>query len=232
MSAETQDAAVAAGRFAAAHRALLADGSVQLDLPPAAPPPAPPAWLKSLGEAIRRLLHPVARLLHWIGGFVPDAPYARILLWSVLALAAAGAVWMAVVRIRDGEWRLPRRRRAAVALDTADDEWTPGAAPARVLLGEADALAVDGRFAEAVHLLLIRSVDDIARRRPSLVRPALTSRDLAAADAIPGGARALFTGIARTVERSLFGGRAVGADDWATARAAYADFALSRAWRA
>ena len=93
-------------------------------------------------------------------------------------------------------------------------------------------MAAQGRFAEAVHHLLFRSIEDIAKRRPRLVRPALTSRELAAADAIPGPARELCAGIARLVERSLFGGRAVDADDWASARRAYADFALPGTWRA
>ena len=68
--------------------------------------------------------------------------------------------------------------------------------------------------------------------RPRLVRPALTSRELAAAEAVPPVARDLFSRIARLVERSLFGGRAVDAGDWSTARAAYADFVLPGTWRA
>ena len=34
------------------------------------------------------------------------------------------------------------------------------------LAREADALAAEGRFAEAIHHLLLRSVEDIGRRRP------------------------------------------------------------------
>ena len=70
-----------------------------------------------------------------------------------------------------------------------------------------------------------------AAGRGSCGRP-LTSRELAAAEAIPAPARDLFAGIARLVERSLFGGRPVAADDWTEARAAYADFALPGTWRA
>lgn len=136
-------------------------------------------------------------------------------------------------RLRHGTWRLPRWRRAAPAFEAADEEeWRPDFAPARSWLEEADALAAQGRFAEAIHHLLFRSIEDIARRRPHLVRPALTSRELAAADAVPNGARGLFARIAALVERSLFGGRAVGPSDWSDARAAYADFALPGAWRA
>lgn len=125
----------------------------------------------------------------------------------------------------------PRCGSAGSGCDAAgEDGWVPDAAPARALLAEADALAAQDRFAEAVHLLLIRSVEEIQRRRPQLVRPALTSRDLAAIRGLPGTPRMLFAGIARVVERSLFGGRPVGADDWQQCRAAYADFALPRAW--
>ena len=229
----TQQAATAAERFTAAHDALKADPSVQFTLAPAPPPPQPPAWLKALGEWLTEVLEPVGRFLGWISSFMPDAPYARIFLWTVIAIAAAALLWMAYQRIRYGEWRLPRRRPAPTRpAELPEEEWAPDAAQGRAWLNEADAMAEQGRYAEAVHHLLFRSIEDIARRRPRLVRPALTSRELAAAEAIPAPARDLFAGIARLVERSLFGGRPVAADDWATARAAYADFALPGAWRA
>lgn len=229
----TQEAAATADRFAAAHAALKADGSVQFTLPRSPPPPQTPEWLKRLGEWLTDVFRPVGRFVAWLFSLLPDAPYARILLWSVLAVGAASLLWMAYERIRHGEWRLPRRRRAlGVTLDEDEPDWTPGAAPVREWLREADALAAAGRYAEAVHHLLFRSVEDIRRRRPQVVRPALTSRELAVAPAIPAAARGPFAGIARLVERSLFGGRPVGADDWTSARAAYADFALPEAWRA
>ena len=176
------------------------------------------------------MLKPVARLVDWLAGFLPDAPYVRILLWTVLAAAAAGFLWMIYRRVADGEWRLPRRRRIGEAAP-AEEEWAPESAPARSWLEEADALAAQGRFAEAVHHLLLRSVEDLARRRPRSVRPALTSRELANAEGVPATARTLFAQIAALVERSLFGGRAVDLHDWQTARSAYADFVLPGAWR-
>jgi hypothetical protein len=163
---------------------------------------------------------------------MPDAPYARILLWLVIAIIVAGAAWMIYERIRSGAWQLPRLRPRMANEAPLEEEWVPAADPVRSWLEEADALAAQGRFAEAVHHLLFRSIEDIGRRRPNVVRPALTSREIAATEAIPNRARDLFAGIARLVERSLFGGRDVGADDWSTARAAYADFALPQAWRA
>ncbi len=240
-----QAAAVEADRFAAArtvggdgfaeaHRALRGDASIQFVLSRAKPPTPPPEWLRALGRWLRDAFAPVGRFLRWIGGFIPDAPYARIILWTVIALAAAALLAMVYERVRHGVWRLPRRRARGVAAtaDLVEEEWAPTEAPVRAWLQEADALAAEGRFADAIHLLLFRSVEDIRKRRPAAVRPALTSRELAAAPGVPASARALFARIAGKVEESLFGGRAVDAEQWAQARAAYADFALPGAWRA
>lgn len=232
-----QGAAAAADRFAAAHHALRADPAIQFTLAPPPAPPAPPAWLKGLVHFFQWLGHvlaPIGRFFAWLTSFMPAAPYARILLWGVIGLAVAFLLWLVIERIRYGQWRLPRRRaRAAspVAIE-AEEEWQPDIAQGRAWLEEADALAAKGLFADAVHHLLFRSIEDIRHRRPQVVRPALTSRELAAASAIPAGARDLFASIARHVERSLFGGRPVDADDWQAARAAYADFAIAGAWKA
>lgn len=195
------------------------------------PPPEPPAWLRSFFRWLGEVLEPVQRFFGWLLGFLPDAPVARAVLWVVLALLAAALLWAVAERLRHGEWRLPRRRSRVAAVEP-EPEWAPEAAQTRGWLQEADALAAEGRYAEAAHHLLHRSIEDLARRRPQLVQPALTSRELAAAPAVPPAARGLFAGIAGLVERSLFGGRPVGPDDWRGARAAYADFALPGAWRA
>ena len=223
----------AAERFAAAHRALRANSDIQFDLKRSAPPARAPAWLRALGEWLHGIFRPVGRFFDWLGSFLPDAPYARILLWTVLVAGLAALAWMIWTRAREGQWRMPRLRRPRLAQAIEEEEeWQPEAAPVRAWLEEADVLAGEGRFAEAAHHLLLRSVEDIGRRRPGLVRPALTSRDLARAPALPQRARQLFSGIAAVVERSLFGGRAVDAKDWAECRSAYADFAKTAAWKA
>lgn len=218
--------------FASAHQALQADPAIQFNLTPAPPPPEPPLWLKELGEWLDKVLKPVGRFFDWVGSMMPDAPFARFLLWTVLAVAAATLLALIYMRLRHGQWRFPWSKGQRPELIPVEEEWRPEAAPVRGWLEEADALAAQGRYAEAIHHLLLRSVEDIARRRPRLVRPALTSRELSASDGIPAAARDLFAAIARLVERSLFGGRDVGQADWDKARTAYADFALARAWQA
>jgi len=227
---ESQTAAAGADRFSHAYNALRHDGATQFNLTPQQAPPKPPEWLEAFFRFIGKIFEPIGRFLKWIGSFFPDAAYARILLWMVIALGAGAILWAVYNRIRHGEWRL-RLPRLGAAEDIEPEEWAPEEAGARSWLEEADALAGEGRFAEAIHHLLFRSVEDIARRRPAVVRPALTSRELSAAQGIPARARELFAGIARVVERSLFGGRAVGERDWLTARQAYSEFALAPAWR-
>lgn len=209
---------------------MVADGDVQLRLLREDPPPEPPAWLKNLFAWLADVLDPVRRFFARLLGLLPDAPVARALLWTVLAVLLAALLWAVAERLRGGEWRLPRRRSRAAAAPP-EPEWAPEAARTRSWLQEADALAAQGRYAEAAHHLLFRSIEDLGRRRPQLVRPALTSRELAAAPAVPPAARGLFADIAALVERSLFGGRPVGPNDWRGARAAYADFALPGTWR-
>ena len=222
-----------ADRFAQAYKGMRADPAIQFNLPPPKPEPKSPAWLEAVGKWLREhVFEPIGNALQWVGSFFPDAPYARILLWTVLALAAVALAWAIYNRVRHGEWRL-RFPRLAPVTDIADDEiWSPDEMPVRSWLEEADALAGQGKYAEAIHHLLFRSIEDISSRRPNLVRPALTSREIAASRAIPSRAGELFASIARKVERSLFGGRAVGEGDWVEARGAYSDFALAKAWRA
>jgi hypothetical protein len=220
-----------AERFDQAWHALKADPSVQsnLTLPP--PDPKPPEWLRDLLNWLGKGLEPIGRFFRWLFSFVPDAAWAQILLWSVIGLGAAVLLWVLYNRLKHGKWTLRPQRSAILADADLEEGWVPEEAGARSWLEEADALARQGRFADAIHHLLFRSVEDIARRRPALVRPALTSRELAAAEGIPSKARDLFSRIARLVERSLFGGRPVTETDWVTAREAYSDFALASAWR-
>ncbi|ARS27776.1 DUF4129 domain-containing protein [Sphingomonas sp. KC8] len=198
-----------AGDFAAAHDRLRADTAIQFDMPLAPPPAPPPQWLISLLKAV--------------------GPYIEYIAWGLLILAALALLYVVARHvIAHG---LPFGRTPKTTTPDAAPEWRPEAGPARQLLAEADALAAAGHYAEAVHLLLHRSIEEIERRRPHLVRPAFTSRDIAAADGLPGETRRVFSRIAAIVEASLFGGRAVDAAGWQAARTAYEDFALPQVWR-
>lgn len=207
-AADGGDAAQSAA-LDAAQRQLVDDGVVQLALPSNAPPPVPEWW---------------SNFMRWLDRSGPYWHYGRYLLWAVLAL---GVLWLGFA-----VWRWARARKwSRKAVDAATPQpWRPAEAQARALLAEADRLAAAARYAEAAHLLLLRSVEQIAARRPEAVRPALTSRDIAGQPGLPDEIRHAFAFIAALVERSLFGGASVDADGWTQCRRVYADAAFARAW--
>ncbi len=206
MGAPSDAYTAAEQKLAVAHRALLHTPGLQLDFQSAPKPAPPPSWL--------------ADLLKALGQF---GPVLKVVFWGGLAL---GAALIVVFVVREVLAVQVRRRRSV----QAPADWRPDAAAARALLEQADALAAEGRFGEAIHLLLFRSIEDLVGRRPGLVRPALTSRDIAALEQMPAEPRGAFGRIAQRAELAFFGGRDSGADDFAAARADYEAFAFAEAW--
>jgi hypothetical protein len=196
--------------LAKAHQQLISDKSIQFGLP-AYVPPQPPDWLK-----------PLLDLLSSLG------PYMIYLFWGAVISGAAIILLLVFLEMKGIAWRLPWQR--ARRETEAEEAWRPDAGAAQILLSEADALAARGDYDEAVHLLLRRSVADIAGRLPDFLRPSLTARDIAAAASVPARARAAFTEIARIVEAALFARRPVGAEGWRQARGAYERFVFRDAW--
>ena len=189
------------GAFAEAHRQLLADRTIQFDLPAVQAPDVP-----DMSGAI---------------------PFIQILFWIAVAGFALFVLYLIAKRLSGADWS--RKRKAGEGV--ADESWRPEAGEARELLGDADALAAQGLYSEAARLLLFRSIEDIDAKRPELVRPSLTSRDIAALEEIPGRPRSAFARIAMLVERSLFAERPLAAGDWTDCRSAYEEFAFAEGWR-
>jgi len=198
---------------------LRADGDVQF-APVTIPdiPPPEPSWVQRM---LDKLFAWLADLLGPVGEALAASWWW--LQWVLLAAAVGFALVLLVRMIGPGFGRSAKRTAAA-----AEAEWRPDTAASLALLEEADRLAAEGRFDEATHLLLQRSVGHIAAARPDWVEPSSTARELAALPALPEAARAAFRVIAERVERSLFALRALDRTDWDAARAAYAEFALAR----
>jgi len=110
--------------------------------------------------------------------------------------------------------------------------WQPDVVQARLLLHDADALAAEGRFADAAHMLLLVCIQEMRERHPGAVLPALTSREIAHLEMLSPQARQVFSHIALVVERCLFGGRTLAAEDFASVRAAFEQFTIPDTWRA
>ena len=101
--------------------------------------------------------------------------------------------------------------------------YQPAQAQARILLDEVDKLAAEGRYGEAVHTLLFRSIQDIDRNRPNVVRRSLTSREIGSLPVLTQEARTAFSTIAGVSELAHFGGVSVNKAGFETARTAYAE---------
>ena len=198
--------------FAEAIKAVRADDNIQFAPVEAPPPRETPEWLRSVMEFLENLFRPVAELLgiSW--------PVLKWVLLGIGTLALLFLLWRLIAPA------ISLRKHKAEQEDTA---WMPDQGAVIALLEDADRLAAEGRFDEATHLLLQRSVSHIAEARPGWLEPSSTAREIARLPALPEAARAAFATIAERVERALYALRPLAQEDWQTARAAYSDFALA-----
>jgi hypothetical protein len=199
-----------------AHAAYLADGELQLERPEQTvepvPPKPPPAWLKAFSDFLQSL-----------------GPFFQFIFWVAAALVVAGLLYFLfgeAIRLRLGGRAKPKER----ITDDILPDLRPDAGAARSLLEEADALARQGRFAEAVHLLLFRSIEDIQERLEGGVPVSLTAREISSLGRLPDRVKRALEPIIQVVERSFFGGRPVDADGWQQARRSYESFAFGEGW--
>lgn len=224
-AAAPNDASVAPQALPDGWNELRGSSDIQFEpvqpLPPPPPEPPPePGWfeemLKSLFEGLGDLLSPIGQ---FIGISWP------ILQWVLLALVVLLVLYFILRMVG------PLQRKGGNVKDksaTSVPEWRPDEEESVALLGDADQLAAEGRYDEATHLLLVRSVIQISEARPDWVEPSSTARELAALPALSNAARTAFGVMSERVERSLFALRALDRSDWDAARKAYADFALAR----
>lgn len=200
----------AADRVAAAHQALLREPGLQFEFEAEPPPPDLPDWLRAV--------------LEFLAGF---QPVFEVLFWVAIGLLV-GLILYFVARELLRYYR--KEASGGNAGEDAIPDWRPPVARARALLSDADRLAAEGRYGEAIHLLLFRSIEDIDAKRPHAVKPALTSRDILDLQALPAAARRSLARLVTTVEWSFFGGRAVDESDFSACRRAYEEFAFPESW--
>jgi len=191
-----------------AYRAVKRDESYQYVLAEPIPVRQPSAFERAVGEffgAIFSFLAPLLELAFWlgVGGLI------------------LGAVYLIGRAIYETRFALPAKK----AEDTEPEIplYQPAQAQARILLDEIDKLAAEGRYGEAVHTLLFRSIQDIDRNRPNVVRRSLTAREIGQLSVLTPEARTAFAKIAGVSELAHFGGVAVNQAGFDTARAAYAE---------
>lgn len=200
--------------FDTAYTQVRGDGDIQFAPEFAQPPEPPPEWQNDLMRWLGEILEPIAQALAFAW------PVLSKVLLVALIIGIAAMLWV-ILAPYIADWR---ERRAASVPD-----WTPDQNVARRLLEEADALAAQGRYDEAARLLLHRSIEDIAVRRPELLNPSTTAREIGAFEALSARARSAFGVIAGHVEASFFARRPLDRSAWDASREAYRAFALDGA---
>lgn len=191
---------------------VLADGRFQSELPNEAEPAeiidqSEPRWRFDLPDGVFGL----ARLLMWV---------------LVGALGVLLAVFiineLTSLRLRG---RAPQTDGSATAVPGRNGD--PGSSTS---LDEADRLAREGRYAEALHMLLLDCIAHLRRLRfDSLIAPSLTSREVASRLSLPEQASGALSAIVSAVELSHFGGRDADAADYQRCREGYLQIATAGA---
>lgn len=182
------------------------------------PEPYEPGWFE---QALAAIFGFLGEILSPIGALIGLS--WPVLQWVLLGLVIVFALYLIARTVGP----LAGRNRKTKPAES-EPEWQPDQAQSAALLEDADRLAAEGRFDEATHLLLKRSVGQIAEARPDWVDPSSTARELASLPALSEAARSAFAAISQRVERSLFALSTLDRSDWEAARSAYANFALAR----
>ena len=200
--------------FVDAFRAMKRDDKLQFELPPAPEPPTL-GWLENFFKGLAKFIEAIMPLLKIIFFMGIGAIIALIL------YAIAKVIY---------ETRFNQNPKEVVE-DAPPPLYTPDQDQARILLEDVDAMAAEGRYEDAVHELLFRSIQDIDIRRPNTIRRSLTSREIAALKILTPETRQAFATISGVVETSYFGGQKIDKAEFDICRAAYAQFAQKSAWK-
>lgn len=115
-----------------------------------------------------------------------------------------------------------RRRREAPSDEGVQDA-DEAAREREPVFDDAARLAAEGRYAEAVHALLLASIRHFAERSRVAIQPSRTSRELVRLLPLGAEAREAFSDLVRTVELSLFGGAPVGREEYEQSLARFRD---------
>jgi hypothetical protein len=154
----------------------------------------------------------------WLGRIV------EIMFWLLIGVAALLALFYLGREVP--AWLSRNRQLKAGA--TAMVQGSPLAADGQLLdaLGRADRLAAEGEFAEALHLLLLHSIDYLKRHLGGVYGPSSTAREILQRSRLPDAGRNSLGAIVDATELSYFGGRPVDGGVYAACRRHYQAFAF------
>jgi hypothetical protein len=162
---------------------------------------------------------------------IPDTvkELIRILFWMLLVVGGLLLLFYLISGLPSLQQRLKRR---AAEEDTSSVGSIPKDADRERLdlaLGEADRLARQGAYGEALHLLLLYCLNEMRRRFGLLLPPSLTSREILGLSVLPEVRRTGLSVIVSAVEVSHFGGRPVDESTYSSCRERCEDVVLGGA---
>lgn len=157
----------------------------------------------------------------WDGG--PLSSLFRFLLWGVVIVGIALLVfWLGSELMRYGG--------DDVQLASSDDEAAKSAVDLAVIqrpLGDAEELAARGEYTEAIHTLLLRTLQELVRSAAVRVSPAMTSREILSRVPLLADTREALAGLITAVEITHFGGDRATLDDYVRCRDQFQKFATA-----
>jgi len=153
-------------------------------------------------ESAEATLDPIVALLRWFGLGGVAAQLVRLVgVGAAVLVVLLFVAWLAR--------RLAERGDSGSASDGVSAP-TLDAGP----LLDAEALAAQGRYGEAIHLLLLRTFEVLARRLGSRLAPGMTAREAVARLALPGPARPALADLVEAAETTTFAGLAASESDY------------------
>jgi hypothetical protein len=153
-------------------------------------------------ESAEAALDPIVALLRWIGLGGVAAQLVRLVGVGAAVLAVLlFAAWLARRLAERGDSGSTSEGVSAPTLDVGP-------------LLDAEALAAQGRYGEAIHLLLLRTFEVLTRRMGSRLAPGMTAREAVARLTLPGPARPALADLVEAAETTTFAGRAASESDY------------------
>jgi heme exporter protein D len=142
----------------------------------------------------------------------------QFLVWGAIAVAL-----LLIILAVANEVLRRRREPPAPEAPKGREEEAPKAALVRPL-DDAERLAQEGRFAEAIHVLLLRTFQELTRAAGVTIAPSWTSREVLGKIWLAPDAREALVELVHVVELTWFGDDVPGEGDWLRCRAQYDRF--------
>jgi len=153
------------------------------------------------------------------GGAGALSPIFSMLMWALLI--AGGLILIFYVARELGRGRKDRVRASDPAIA---EEPVPVEAQLDAPLEDADRLAREGKYAEAIHTLLLRTFQELAKAASSRVSAHLTSREILASIPMLTDGRDALGELVAVVELTWFGDDVPGEPEWLRCRAQFDRF--------